>query len=78
MGCTGAGRKGWYVEGASVCRVHLLVVGQTSDDRHWKDVQCQCVGHEKMASGTRIENGPLFDGFGIGVNCFGSAATARA
>ncbi len=68
MGRLGAGREIRQVEGAGVCQLHLVTVGEAGKEGHsgQDDVSSRCIGSQKVAHHSRVEDGASLDGSGIG------------
>ncbi len=72
MGGTGIGWEGRDVKGARVRGVYPCAIWESGNDWRggWTNIDGRCVSSQKMAGGDRVEDGPAFDGDGIGVDCF--------
>jgi hypothetical protein len=60
------------VERARVGRAYTFTIWETGNDGHSSryNICSWCFGHEEVACGTGVKDGPLLDCVGIGINHF--------
>jgi hypothetical protein len=68
----GASREIKQVEGASVCQLHLVTVGEAGNEGYSSqdNVGGRCIGSQEVARSSGVKDGPLLDSSGIGSDCF--------
>ena len=72
MGGTGTLREGWEIECTGVGGMNPLAIGKSCDDGVCRGsyIERRGISREEVTGGARVEDGPTFDGSGIGADCF--------
>ena len=72
MGGTGTLWEGREIERACVSGLDPLAIGQPGDDGMFGGcyVKRRGISHEEVTGGARVEDGPTFNGRGIGADGF--------
>ena len=65
-------REGRDIKRAGVGGLDPLAIGKPCDDGFCggRYIECRCISREEVTGGARVEDGPMFNGCGIGADCF--------